>query len=491
MRLRRIHTSLIFSLLLLTVHAQQVLTLEQAMAIAEINSPSMQKAQLSREQSRQMLIAQKAALKASISLSVDPINYSNNRNFDSRSSDWYTNENLSSSSTFRVSQPILLTNTTVSLVNRFGWQNTSSDYNKTITTDHSFINDLYLTLRQPLFTYNKQKMDLKQLELEVENSEIEYNLNRLSLEQIVSALFYNVFMAQLNLDIASQEFNNTQASRSTTSDKVETGLAAKIELYQADLNLSSAKSTVKNREVLLQNAKAKFMQFVGMDLKSSFEVMASIGEIDSLEINMQKAIEYGLEYRMELRQRKINMENAQFTMTQIKALNEFAGSVSLSLGLVGNDEILNKMYNKPTRSPGIAVSFNIPIFDWGERKARIKAQNAVLKSRKIDFESETTQITIEIGEIFRNIENYRIQIDIEKQNQENARLAYDISLEKYKNGDLTSMDLNLYQSQLSNKKISMAQAQINYKMELLNLKIASLYDFEKNAPVILPIGIMN
>jgi outer membrane protein len=43
--------------------------------------------------------------------------------------------------------------------------------------------------------------------------------------------------------------------------------------------------------------------------------------------------------------------------------------------------------------------------------------------------------------------------------------------------------LNLYQSQLSSKKISMAQAQINYKMELLNLKIAFLYDFEKGMAV--------
>jgi outer membrane protein len=38
----------------------------------------------------------------------------------------------------------------------------------------------------------------------------------------------------------------------------------------------------------------------------------------------------------------------------------------------------------------------------------------------------------------------------------------------------------LYQSQLSNRKLSMAQAQIHYKLEMLNLKIASLYDFEKN-----------
>jgi hypothetical protein len=46
------------------------------------------------------------------------------------------------------------------------------------------------------------------------------------------------------------------------------------------------------------------------------------------------------------------------------------------------------------------------------------------------------------------------------------------------------MDLNLYQTQLSEKKLSLAQSLINYKIELLNLKIQSLYDFEKGEPIL-------
>ena len=46
------------------------------------------------------------------------------------------------------------------------------------------------------------------------------------------------------------------------------------------------------------------------------------------------------------------------------------------------------------------------------------------------------------------------------------------------------MDLNLFQTQLSTKKMSYAQALIDYKIELLNLKIQSLFDFEKNEAVL-------
>jgi len=42
------------------------------------------------------------------------------------------------------------------------------------------------------------------------------------------------------------------------------------------------------------------------------------------------------------------------------------------------------------------------------------------------------------------------------------------------------MDLQRYQTQLSSKKMEMSNSLINYKLELLNMKIQSLWDFEKN-----------
>ena len=42
------------------------------------------------------------------------------------------------------------------------------------------------------------------------------------------------------------------------------------------------------------------------------------------------------------------------------------------------------------------------------------------------------------------------------------------------------MDLGRYQNQLSEKKINLINSLISYKIELLNMKIQSLWDFENN-----------
>jgi hypothetical protein len=44
--------------------------------------------------------------------------------------------------------------------------------------------------------------------------------------------------------------------------------------------------------------------------------------------------------------------------------------------------------------------------------------------------------------------------------------------------------MNQFQNQLSNSKMSYTQAIINYKVQLLNIKILTLYDFEKDEPVV-------
>ncbi len=464
--------------------AQEVLTLEKALKISETGSPDLQLSRLNLERSQKNLEAQRAALKSHLSLNVTPMNYSNQRRLDTRVSEWYTNENLSTNARFIVTQPILPTDGTISLSNEFGWQKSTTDAKNVLNPESKrFYNNLFLNVSQPVFTYNRLKLQLKELELSLENANISYAMQRLNLERNVTQFFYNVFMTQRDLAIAKEELQNTQKSYDIIKNKVDAGLAAKEELYQAELNLSTAKSGLQNSEVTFENSKDQLKLYLGMDLNEDIVVLADI-ESNPVKVDMNLAIDNGLKSRMEIRQREIDVESSQFDMIRTKALNEFRGDVNLRLGITGDNPELGKIFNAPTRSPSVNIGFNIPIFDWGERKARIEAQEAAIKSQELNLTEEKKQIIIGVRQAFRNIQNQLNQIEIAKQNEINAQLTYEINLERYQNGDLTGMDLNLYQTQLSSKKLALAQSLINYKIELLNMKIQSLYDFEKGEAIL-------
>lgn len=476
---------IIFAILLLIIHsftafAQSGLTLEQSLKVAEENSPAMKRTRLNLIRSQENLNAQNAALKSNFSLSVNPLSYRQDRSFNDLISAWNTTKTTESYGVFTVSQPILLTDARVSLLNKFGYVDSYSEYSN--NTNKGFSNSLSLNLSQPIFTYNRTRLQLKELQLAHENAQLNYAIQLLSLERQVTMSFYNVYQKQQSLEIDRQAYENMQKSYEIIKNKVDAGLSAREEVFQAELNLASSKSAFENSQVSFENAKDEFKILIGISLYDDILVLPNI-EVDTVGIDVAFAIDQGLANRMEIRQSQISLETSQFDLITTKALNEFKGQLDLSVGLFGDNEKLGNLYENPTDNESVSLSLTIPLWDWGERKSRIKASEATIESSKISLEEEQNDIILNIRQVCRNLINLKNQIEIARQNVNNAQLTYDLNLEKYRNGDLTGMDLNIYQNQLSEQQISYTNSLISYKLELLNLKIQTLYDFEKNVSV--------
>ena len=462
--------------------SQMRMTLEDALEYSIDHSPELQEALINLERYKLNLEAQRASLKSRFALTLNPFTYSNSRSFDNRFSEWYTNESFSSNGTFSITQPIIWTDATVSLNNKFGWQQNTST-SGTTSTNKAFSNDLYLSINQPLFTYNRTKTDLRSMELNYGNALINYALRRLSIESTITSSFYNVYTAKNNLEISEAELKDAQQNFEIIKNKVEADLSARDELYQAELNVAQAASTVDNRKVSLENAKDNLKQTLGLDIDDDFDVVAEISA-KPVKVDMLTAINSALGSRLELRQREISRTELDIQMKQIKETNSLDGSLSLSLGIMGDNEKFQKIYDHPTNNPRVSVSLSVPIFDWGARRARIKAQELATKIFDMQTDEERKSIEIAVRRSCRSLLNLESQMIIAEQSLKNAQLTYDLNSERYRNGELTGMEMNQFQTQLSNQKMSYVSTIINYKLELLNLKIISLYDFENGVPIV-------
>ena len=463
--------------------AQIVMTMEQALEYSAEHNPDLINSRMSMERYEQNLIAQRASLKSRFSLNLEPFSYSQSRQFDSRYSDWYTNRSLSSSGTFSISQPIIWTDATLSLNNSLSWQNNESSIGGTTNSNRAFSNRLYLSLNQPIFTYNRTKMNMRQIEMNYENARISYALQMLNVERNITSQFYSLFMSQQNLEISESELENAERNFNIIKDKVEADLTTKDEYYQAELNLAQSRSSLENQRVSLENAKDNFKQVLGIPLDEDIIVVCDI-EAEPVYVDPEKALESAMSSRLELRQREISREQQEMSMVQVKDNDSFSGNISLSLGIMGDDPEFNHMYDNPTNNPRVAISFSVPIFDWGARKARIKAAEIERKMFELSADEELKSIEMNVRSTCRSLDNLVGQISIAEQSQRNAQLTYDLNEERYRNGELTGLQMNQFQNQLSNSKMSYTQAIINYKVQLLNIKILTLYDFEKDAPVV-------
>ncbi len=463
-------------------YSQEIFTLKKALDVALDKSPEMQRVAFGLERNRQLLKAQEASLKSNFALSITPYSYSKNRTFNNLFSIWNTEETKRSNAQFIISQPIQWTDGTLQLINNFSWQEAYSEF-RSAERNRSFNNNLYLRFEQPLFTFNRTKLALKGVRLDLENAALNYAIQKLQIEKLVTQNFYNLFYRKRLLEIEVGGAKNNEESFEVIKKKVEAGITAREELLQAEINLANSRSQVENARVELANAEDEFKDLLGFSLFETIQVEADIAHKD-IPVDLQKATENGQKNRMEIRQREIALQDAMDVLVETSAMNEFKGSVSLTYGIIGTNEHFDLLYDDPTQNQQYSISLQIPLFDWGEKKARIKAQETSIKQQKLEQRQTGNEIIMGIRQAYRQLLNQKSQIEIAKVNEANAQLTYEINLERYKNGDLSSKDLGDYQNQLSRQKLAYLNALIQYQLGLLDMKIQSLWDFEKNTSVI-------
>jgi outer membrane protein len=458
------------------------LTLEMALNIAFQNSPAIRQASLQLEVSERNLWAQQAGLKSQFSLSITPYRTSSSRVFSELTSSYNTQTQTRTSSAFIIRQPIKWTDAELRVTDQFNWQEASSSFTGGVKQS-SFSNSLTVSLSQPLFTYNRTKMQIKELELSLENAQLAYAIQKLQIERQVTQQFLNLYYSRMSIQISQEEYKNATESLDIIQDKVDAGISAPEEFYQADITKDNSLAALENKLIQHESSLDAFKILLGLELEDLIDVSADIQK-KIVEVDLNKAIAHGLENRMELRQMDIEIQRAMHDLIVAGAENEFEASLNLSFGLTGTNPHFANIYDSPNTDRLISLTLDIPLFDWGQKKHHLAATRAQIETVKLSAEEEIKSIKTEIREAYRNLMNQKRQIEIAEKSIKNAELTYAINLERYRNGDLSSKDLQFYQLQLSQQRLSLVQALINNKLALLDLKIRTLWDFENNRSVL-------
>jgi outer membrane protein TolC len=463
------------------IHASDTLTYAKALDVALRQSPEVVQARLTLEQSQEAYRAIVAGQQLSAALSLTPIGYSNDLQLNNTYNSWNTNRNTQSNADLKLSQPVRLTGGTFSVDGNLGWNDLfTSLFNR---ESRSFDYHSTIGYSQPILLYNQLRMTLNQQRLTLENNRILYAMKVLSMEHDIAADFYGLYQDQVNFEIAKQQLRDDQQSYDITKNKVILGLSPQSDLYQAEINLAQSQSSLQNNEVIWENAAEAFKQRLGINLDTVILITVDTAT-GATAIDVNKAVTNGLQKRMELRQAQITLENSQFSLIQTRSSGLVSGSVNGSIGLSGNSTEFQKLFQNPAKSQALSISLVLPLWDFGANRANVNASEIGVRQSRLSLDQEKTTVVLSIRKEYRTIVNLRSQIAISRKSAQNAQFTYDLNLQKYRTGAMSSLDLNQYEIQLTQAKSALANAIVNYKIEMLNMKVLSLWDFDNDKPVI-------
>ncbi len=352
------------------------------------------------------------------------------------------------------------------------------------------LTNLRLSFTQPIFTDNTLKEGLKEAELGYQSSLKRFNRNERNIIYNVTTAFYYLYRASRQVEIFKQRMDNSLEAYNLAKLKYDAGIIPEVEALQ--LEVKKAESEAEYIDALndLETEKDSFKQLIGFPIKDDIQVAADI-EYKIFEINLEKALAEGLKNRSEIVEDRLSVELGKINVKKRKRDREFKGDVYFYYDFTGvsttDSRNLSDLFNSSftdfqNRPPnrGVTLNFSYPILDWGRNSANVDVVVASLRETELELENRIVTIEREIREVVRNVKESESRLRILQKAQEVAEKSYNISKERFDNGDITSQDLALDQSDLTRSQINYLTAFIEYKRNVADLKRKTMWDFERN-----------
>jgi outer membrane protein TolC len=218
-------------------------------------------------------------------------------------------------------------------------------------------------------------------------------------------------------------------------------------------------------------------------IKNDEEFLIDVpAEIPQLSVSLQKALEYTEKNRPEFIAFERQKQEAKRDMAQAKAEKHEINFIA-SYGYNNAAATVNQVYQHLNQQQQLSLGFNIPLVDWGRRKARYDAAKAIEKLTEVNIEASRETILLEITTLVKNIDVLKLNVMLARKTDSVAQRRFSIADSLYQLGKLSVTDLNLAQSEKDNARRISITALRAYWNACYTLRRLTLYDFETNNPL--------
>ncbi len=330
-------------------------------------------------------------------------------------------------------------------------------------------------LNQPLFAFNSLKWDRMIEPIRYEESKRDYAEAMEQISHDAVDNFFSVMQEQINLQIAQYNLANNDTIYKIEKGRYNIGTTSEDKLLQVELQLLRSRQDVAQASLNLRTAGQRLRSFIGLRSGENLSLVLP-EEIPQFSVLEEEALDHAKETRsafIAFERRKIE---AKAAVAQVRGQLYQVG-VSATYGLNNVTPSFTDIYRNTSKQQIANVTFNIPIIDWGRRRAQM--QTAYANKRLNDYTIEQDEITFEqdILTQVRQLEMLQLQIEITKKSDEVALKRYNVAQNRYLIGKIDITNLNIALTEKDNAKRGYIQALRNFWLAYFDLRRLTLYDF--------------
>ena len=463
-----------------TLFSQREISLEEAISIAQKNSPDY-KALLNQNQASYWRYRNfKAGFLPQLRLDATLPRYSNsvNRLTNDNGQDIFVRSNQASvDGTLSLNQNIALTGGTISLssqverIDVFG-ENASTGY---------AIIPFSINYRQNSLFYNEFKWNKRIEPLLYEEAKRDFIE---SMEQIAfntSRRYFALLKAQIQQRIAKSNFSNQDTLFQISKGRFKMGKIAENDLLQIELSVLNAENELITNEISFKRSSQSLSRYLILNTE---DILLSIPkELPSFTVTVEKALEEAKSNRkavIEFRRRRLQAEQ---DVAEVKGNNRLQMSLRANFGISQQGPVFNDLFQDFNQQQNVQVSLGIPILDWGVSKSRRKLVEANKDLVNTNVEIDEQEFEQEIYLHVLNWQNQRNFLETAKKAQEIALKRYEIAKKRFVLGKITITDLNIALQEQDRSVLSYLNSLEKFWVDYYTLRRLTLFDFIENKKI--------
>ncbi len=325
-----------------------------------------------------------------------------------------------------------------------------------------------LSAKQPLINRDRLSQS-RQLNLNVEASDLEWQVARQSLILRSAERYFDVVMAQESLRVLRRQAQSIEKSLGEIKLRFKLGDVPVTDTHEATARMEAIQAQVFSAESDLQLKLATLADATGLPA-DKLTVMGPTGEIPSQGKNLDEWLNEASQNNPELRMKQTHVDIAREEAKRYGAL----ASPSLDLvGEVSHDHLVGSgdfgAAANTNRNALLGVQLTIPLYTGGYRSARQDKSVALAEKTLNEYDRTRQQIALQTRSAWLGLTvgSSRVEALAASLKANEARLA--ATRLGHKVGDRTTLDVLNAENDAANARLSWMQARITLVMDRLRL----------------------
>ena len=333
--------------------------------------------------------------------------------------------------------------------------------------------------RQPVFAYNPLKWEKMIEPIKYDEAKKSYLDDIEQVYQRAVNYFFNLTLAQLNLEIARFNYSNSDTLFRIAEGRYNMGTIAEDELLQMQLSLLNAGTDLNQSQIDLQIQEFQLRSFLGYNDNVVIELNIP-KDIPDLEVDVSQALSLAYENNPEMLVLERQLIEAQRDVAIAKGEKGIKADLFASFGYTGSADTPDGAYRDLLDEQRVRVGLELPIIDWSLGKGMVKMAQSnqevvktTVQQARVDFEQS----------VFLSVARFNLQDDqlsIAAKADTIAQKRYEVSKQRFLIGKIDVLDLNVADSEKDIARRNYITALRNYWSDFYGIHRFTLFDFIKN-----------